>query len=177
MIDHTYRCIFFHQRKVAGSSIIATFGLTTLLSGRSTLEQTLQRTSVNGLDLLPCGPVPANPTEILNSKEFGETLDTLADRYDFVLLDSPPVSTADDARVIGASCDAALIVLTAQSAHRRSTESTRDALQSVGARIIGLVVNDVPRKGNNGYGTPRALRQMVPGLTSQEYDILQSKAK
>lgn len=154
-------------------SLKTTLGLSTLLAGRSTLENTVQHTNVNGLDVLPCGPVPANPAEILNSQEFGATLEALADKYDIVLLDSSPVMAATDARVIAASTDATLIVLTAQSAHRRTTEQTRDALESVGARIIGLVVNDVPRKGDAGYGTPRAMRTLVPGLTSQEYDVLQ----
>lgn len=158
-------------------SLKTTLGLSTLLAGRSTLENTIQHASVTGLDVLPCGPVPANPAEVLNSQEFGNVLETLADRYDIVLLDSPPVQSAADARVIAASTDATLIVLTAQSAQRRSTESTRDALQGVGARVIGLVVNDVPRRGGNAYGTPRAMRQLVPGLTNQEFDIVQSRGK
>jgi capsular exopolysaccharide synthesis family protein len=158
-------------------SIKTTLGLSTLLAGRSTLDGTLQRTNVSGLDVLPCGPVPANPTEVLNSQEFNDTIEDLADRYDLVLLDSPPVSASDDARVIAASCDATLIVLTARQAHRRSTESTRDALQGVGARIIGLVVNDVPRKGDTQYGAAKAMRHVVPGLTNQEYELLQTRGK
>ncbi|HEX8911148.1 MAG TPA: polysaccharide biosynthesis tyrosine autokinase, partial [Humisphaera sp.] len=158
-------------------SMKTTLGLTTLLGGRSTLDGTIQKTGVAGLDVLPCGPVPANPAEVLNSQEFGATIDELADRYDMVLLDSPPVGAASDARVIAASCDATLLVLTAQKANRRGTEQARDALQGVGARIIGLVVNDVPGKSGGGYGTPKALRTVVPGLTSQEYDLLQARAK
>ena len=137
-----------------------------------------QKSSVSGLDVLPCGPVPANPAEVLNSQQFSDTLEELADRYDLVLLDSPPVQRATDARVIAASCDATLIVLTARHAHRKSTEHTRDALQGVGARVIGLVVNDVPgAKNGNGYGTSKSLRTVVAGLTSQEYDILQTRSK
>jgi capsular exopolysaccharide synthesis family protein len=158
-------------------SIKTTLGLSTLLAGRSTLDGTLQRTNVPGLDVLPCGPVPANPTEVLNSQEFTDAVEDLADRYDLVLLDSPPVMAANDARVIAASCDATLIVLTARQAHRRSTETTRDALQGVGARIIGLVVNDVPRKGDQGYGAAKSMRHVVPGLTSQEYELLQTRGK
>jgi len=155
-----------------------TLGLSTLLSGRSTLDATVQHTNVSGLDVLPCGPVPANPLEVLNSQEFNDTVEELADKYDIVLLDSPPVQSANDARVIAASCDATLIVLTAKSAHRRSTEQTRDALQGVGARVIGLVVNDVPGKQGTTYGgTPKGMRTMVGGLTSQEHEILQSRAK
>ena len=159
-------------------SLKTTLGLCTLLAGRSTLDGSVQHTNVNGLDVLPCGPAPANPTEVLNSQEFGNAIDELADRYDIVLIDSPPVSAADDARVIAASCDASLLVLTAKRANRRVTEQARDALQGVGARIIGLVVNDVPGREGNNYGTTnRAMKHVVPGLTSQEYDILQARAK
>lgn len=150
-----------------------TLGLTTLLSGRSTLDAAVQHTSVGGLDVLPCGPVPANPAEVLNSQEFVDAIEDLADRYDVVLLDSPPVGSAGDARVIAATCDATLLVLTARSARRRQTERARDALRGVGARVIGMVVNDVPRKDASYYGTSKSLRHVVPGLTSQEHDILQ----
>lgn len=130
-----------------------------------------------GLEILPCGPMPANPTEILNSRDFSETLDQLADKYDVVVLDSPPVESANDARIIAAQCDATLIVLKAQTAHRRQTERTRNSLLGVGARIIGLVVNDVPGRTQGPYGRLTGNRRVVAGLTSQEYDILQARAK
>lgn len=154
-------------------------GLSGVLAGRSSLDNAIQRTSVSGLHILPCGPVPSNPAEILNSREFGETLEQLADRYDCVVLDSPPVGgAATDARVIAASCDATLMVLKAQSAHRRQTEAARDLLTSVGARIIGVVVNDLPRRNPNSYGqTGQQQKRYVPGLTNQEYEILQTRSK
>jgi polysaccharide biosynthesis transport protein len=152
-------------------------GLSMLLAGRCPLESSLQRGGVPGLEILPCGPLPANPTEILNSREFGDLLEQLAEKYDHVVIDTPPVQSVNDTRIIAALCDATLIVLKAQTAHRRQVEQTRDSLLSVGARVIGLVVNDVPRRPQTHYGRPAASRRVVAGLTSQDYDILQARAK
>jgi capsular exopolysaccharide synthesis family protein len=152
-------------------------GLSSLLAGRCSIDTAIHRTQVTGLEILPCGPVPANPTEILNSREFTETLDQLSEKYDCVLLDSPPVEACSDAQIIAASCDATILVLKAQTAHRRQAEHSKEALQSVGARIIGLVVNDLPRRPQAAYGATGANRRYVPGLTTQEFDILQSRSK
>ncbi len=154
-------------------------GLSSLLAGRCSLETAVQRTQVPGLEILPCGPLPANPAEILNSREFGETLELLTDKYDCVVVDSPPVEAVSDARIIAASCDATLIVLKAQTAHRRTTEHTRDALLSVGARIIGLVVNDIPRRSPADKYTAGSSgsRRYVKGLTNEEGAELVGAAK
>jgi len=86
------------------------------------------------------------------------------------------VEAVADARIIAASCDATLIVLKAQTAHRRTTEHTRDSLTSVGARVLGVVVNDLPRRGNaNTYGKKSPNKQYVPGLTGQAADTAQTK--
>jgi len=152
-------------------------GLSALLAGRSTPETAVQRSHVPNLDILPCGPTPANPAEILNSREFGEALESLSDKYDCVVLDSPPVEAVADARIIAASCDATLIVLKAQTAHRRTTEHTRDSLTSIGARVLGVVVNDLPRRASNPYGNRSANRRYVPGLSSQGADAPASVKK
>jgi capsular exopolysaccharide synthesis family protein len=153
-------------------------GLSTLLSGRCSLDTATQRTSVQNLEILPCGPVPANPAEILNSREFGETLEQLAEKYDYVVLDSPPVQAVADARVIAASCDATVLVLKAQTAHRRVTEAARDSLLGVGARIMGVVVNDLPRRPQAAYGQhASSQKRYVPGLTSPDYDAPAARAK
>jgi Mrp family chromosome partitioning ATPase len=76
----------------------------------------------------------------------------LAERYDLVLLDSPPVMPVTDSRILAASCDATLLALRAEKSTRRGAVYARDTLRSVGARLLGVVVNDVPRrKGVYGY--------------------------
>jgi capsular exopolysaccharide synthesis family protein len=128
-------------------------GLSSVLAGREPVSRAIQHTGVEGLDILPCGPIPANPSEILNSREFGELIDNLAAKYDHILFDSPPVNAVTDARILGAVCDATILVLRADKSTRKSGEHARNALLSVGARLLGVIVNDAPhRKGYEVYG-------------------------
>ncbi len=128
-------------------------GLSSVLAGREPLPKALQHTGVDGLDILPCGPIPANPSEILNSREFGELVDALTQKYDHIIFDSPPVNAVTDARILGAVCDATILVLRADKSTRKSGEHARNALMSVGARVLGVIVNDAPhRKGYDVYG-------------------------
>jgi capsular exopolysaccharide synthesis family protein len=128
-------------------------GLSSVLGGHEPIEKAIQHTAVEGLDILPCGPIPANPSEILNSREFGELIDALAKRYDHILFDSPPVNVVTDARILGAVCDATILVLRADKSTRRAGEFARNALLAVGANVVGAVVNDAPRtRGYDVYG-------------------------
>jgi capsular exopolysaccharide synthesis family protein len=128
-------------------------GLSSVLAGREPLERAIQRTGVEGLDILPCGPVPANPSEILNSREFGELVDSLASRYDHIIFDSPPVNSVTDARILGAVVDATILVLRADKSTRKAGEHARNALMGVGARVLGAIVNDAPHsRGYEVYG-------------------------
>jgi capsular exopolysaccharide synthesis family protein len=127
-------------------------GLSSVLAGDATLEEAIQNTPIEGLQVLPCGPIPANPSEILNSQSFADLLDELAGRFDHVLLDSPPVMPVTDARILAAGCDATVLALRAEKSTRKGAVYARDVLKSVGSRILGVVVNDVPRrKGVYGY--------------------------
>ena len=135
-------------------------GLSSVLAGIETLDRAIQRTGVEGLDILPCGPIPENPSEILNSQEFGELIDRLALKYDHILFDSPPCNLVTDARILGAVCDASILVLRAEKSTRKAAEHARNALLSVGSNLLGVIVNDVPRNkgyevyGGSYYGTP-----------------------
>src|SRR5690606_2751592 len=83
----------------------ASVGVSTVLAGREPLERAIQRTAVEGLDILPGGPIPLNPSEILNSQAFSDMIDELSVRYDHIVIDSPPVNAVTDARILGALCD------------------------------------------------------------------------
>ncbi len=127
-------------------------GLSNVLAGRGNLNELIQRTEVDGLDILPCGPIPPNPSEMLNSRPFAEALKELAKRYDRVLIDSPPVMPVADARILGAISDVTLMVLRAEKSTRKAAEQAREGLLSVGAHILGAVINDAPRRrGRYGY--------------------------
>ena len=89
--------------------------------------------------------------ELLNGEQFASILKTLGDKYDMLVIDSPPVAPVTDARILGARCDLTLLVLRAEKSTRAGSEHARNSLLSVGATIPGILVNDVPRN-RNGYG-------------------------
>ena len=141
-------------------------GLSSVLAGRETLDKAIHAAGVKGLEILPCGPIPSNPSEILNSDAFAKLLTVLSQRYDVVVLDSPPLSPITDARILGAICDATLLVLKCDQTTRKAATHAADALHSVGARVLGIVCNDViktkssaDRYYGGGYGFPRATQR------------------
>jgi capsular exopolysaccharide synthesis family protein len=128
-------------------------GLSNVLAGHANLDLAIRATGIPGLDLLPCGPVPANPSEILNSQPFADLLAAVAARYDHVLLDSPPLLPVTDARILAASCGATLLAVRAERSTRKAALHARELLKGVGAGVLGVVVNDAPRgRRGSSYG-------------------------
>jgi len=126
-------------------------GLSSVLAGAIKLHEAIQFTGIKGLDILTRGPDVPNPSEILNSSGFAKLLKILSNEYDRIIIDSPPVIPVTDAQIIAAICDITLMVLRAEKSTRKISRQARDGLLSVGAHMLGVVVNDVPRKGRYGY--------------------------
>jgi len=126
-------------------------GLSSVLAGASTLEEAIQPSKIKGLELLTCGPDVPNPSEILNSKSFAKLLEDLSNRYDRVIIDSPPVMPVTDSQILAAISDITLLVVRAEKSNRNISQQARDGLMSVGARILGVVVNDVSKSSSYGY--------------------------
>lgn len=126
-------------------------GLMDVLKKAQSIETVIRPTTIDGLDVLTCGSLPSNPAEVLNSQPFRDLVNDLAQKYDHVLIDSPPVAPVTDAQILGGICDATLIVLRADKSNRKLAAHAKESLQSVGANILGVVVNDVPR-GREQYG-------------------------
>ncbi len=126
-------------------------GLSSVLAGQHSLDEAVQPTTVPNMSLLPCGPIPNNPSEILNSQIFADTIEELKGKFDHVVIDSPPVNPVTDARILAASADVTIIVVRADKSTKKLAENARESLLGVGANILGVVVNDAPRSGR-GYG-------------------------
>jgi succinoglycan biosynthesis transport protein ExoP len=126
-------------------------GLSSVLAGATSLEEAIRPTKVKGLELLTCGPDVPNPSEILNSESFAKVLEDLSNRYDRVIIDSPPVIPVTDSQILAAISDITLLVLRAEKSNRKIGQQARDGLMSVGARILGAVINDVSKDGRYGY--------------------------
>lgn len=126
-------------------------GVTSVLLGACGLDAAIKKTEVVGLDVLPCGPLPPNPAELLHSDAFKRMLDEAQDKYDRVLLDSPPVNAVTDPIILSKLVDGTIVVV-------KSSKTTKDAarravrqLEDVNANILGLVLNDVDFKSGGSY--------------------------
>ncbi len=118
------------------------FGLFDVLSGRTADRPAISATGVENLDVLPCGKVPANAAELLNDETLADILGELSDRYDRVIVDSPALGRGVEARILAANCAMAILVTAARPAARRQVEQGLRLLRSVGANVLGLVINE-----------------------------------
>jgi len=140
-------------------------GLTSVLAGQVDLPHALVNIpGIPRLTLLPSGPLPPNPSELLGSRQARELFSTLSQAVDFVILDSPPVLPVTDASILATVADGSLMVTAACETTRRDLSRAIELLQRVDASITGLVFNDASesdsyvyygyggRYGHNGYG-------------------------
>ncbi|MFY2564142.1 polysaccharide biosynthesis tyrosine autokinase, partial [Corallococcus terminator] len=136
-------------------------GISSLVVGEGTLDAAVKSTEVPGLFVLPCGPIPPNPAELLHTRAFAELLKTAAGKFDRVILDSPPLNAVADAAVLATQCDGVVLVLKAGKTNRESARRALRSLADVQARMYGAILNDVdlkaPRYGDSylayqGYG-------------------------
>ena len=116
-------------------------GLTTVLSTGLDVEKVLQPTDVDGLVLLPAGPVPDNPSLLLNSAKMRQTLDKLRERFDFILVDTPPVLAFSDSSTVSSLVDGTVLVVRVGGASKGNELQAKIALEKAGAKILGVVVN------------------------------------
>jgi non-specific protein-tyrosine kinase len=107
-------------------------------------ELPLQQTAVPNLWLLPSGPLPPNPAELLGSSRMDTALTRLAERADVVILDSPPVAAVTDAAVLSTKVDGVLLVVGAGTVKRDVVRRAKSQLEAVNARVLGIAVTNVP---------------------------------
>ena len=133
-------------------------GLTTVLVGRSELNDSIQRHHASGVYFLASGPIPPNPTEILQSKAAQHLFDTMEGMFDMVILDAPPLLPVSDAAIMARDVDGALLVVRHAKTTREQVRLSAQRLQQVGANLLGVVINVTPKKSADydgyayGYG-------------------------
>jgi non-specific protein-tyrosine kinase len=142
-------------------------GLTSVLSGTASLAEVLQPWGKNPLWVLPTGPLPPNPSEILGSRQMRDLLATLVGGYDVVLMDAPPLLPVTDAAVLARETDGAVLVVQAGRTKRDQVVRCLEALRGVDSRLVGTVVNRAPRRGPdaepNGADAGYGYYASVPG--------------
>ncbi|MGA2438065.1 MAG: polysaccharide biosynthesis tyrosine autokinase [Acidobacteriaceae bacterium] len=128
-------------------------GLTTVLAGTSTLEEALQHVpEIPNLDILPSGPLPPFPTEMLSSEAMLALMARLGKMYAHIVIDSPPVLSVTDAVVLGRMVDAVVLVIRHGKESKNVMRRARDLLARSGAPMAGLVLNAVDVNSPDYYG-------------------------
>jgi capsular exopolysaccharide synthesis family protein len=128
-------------------------GLTNVLLGQVAVGDVLQTWGTLPLKVLPSGPIPPNPSELLGSTPMIELIKLLGSHADIVILDAPPLLPVTDAAVLSTVCDGALIVARHGHTRRDQLTAASESINKVGGRVLGVILNRVPRRGSGtGYG-------------------------
>ncbi len=127
-------------------------GFVQCLTGRVDLsEAILPVNGVPNLSIIPCGPIPPNPAEVLSSPATGEMLQRLHAEFEYVLIDSPPLLSVADSRILATLTDAVVLVTRAYETPYEVVRRARSLLYGAGARILGVALNNV-NLHKEGYG-------------------------
>jgi capsular exopolysaccharide synthesis family protein len=118
-------------------------GLSNVLTGGLSLEEGIQGTLVSGLSLFSRGVPPPNPAELLGSRKMKDILIELRQRFDFILIDSPPVVAISDAAILSVIADGVLLVFNGHTTSTASAQKAVERLDMVRARFLGVILNGV----------------------------------
>lgn len=148
LVDSDLRRPSMHKLFGLSNSI----GLSTLfLENPPTVEQALQPSGVEGLQVLTSGQVPPNPTELLDSKRMNEILSQLRADTDMVVLDSAPCLAVADASIIGSRCSGAILVIETGKTRTEVAKRAVETLQRTNVKLLGTVLNKMSQRRASGY--------------------------
>ncbi|QDV82980.1 polysaccharide biosynthesis tyrosine autokinase [Planctomycetes bacterium TBK1r] len=118
-------------------------GLTNVLNGELGPAEAIHQSPIENLDILPCGPLPANPAEALTLAELAEVFQWARENYDFVIVDTPPLLMVSDPAVVTTYVDAAMLVMRIRRRCKPNAKEAISMLRAAGARVMGVVVNEI----------------------------------
>ncbi len=145
LVDADLRASFTMSR-VKFDTEGAVNGLVHYLAGYCEMEDIIYQTDVEGAYLIPIGDTVANPLPLLDSQDFTDLLATLGKKFDYVLVDAPPIGVVIDAAVVAKNCDGAVFVIEYGKRSRRDVAEAVSQLEQSGCPVIGCVINMVTVK-------------------------------
>ncbi|WP_209121745.1 CpsD/CapB family tyrosine-protein kinase [Alkalihalobacillus sp. BA299] len=126
-------------------------GLTSLITKQHTEEEAIQVTKINNLFLLPSGPIPPNPAELLSSRAMSLFLENVKTTFDVVILDSPPLMAVTDPQIISNYTDGTILVVSSGKTDQEQVVKAKDLLIAAKAKILGVVLNGKEQKEGQNY--------------------------
>lgn len=157
-------------------------GLASVTSGDTELIDAIRHSDVDRLDILPCGPRPNNPAELLSSRRFQEVLKELKELYEFVIVDTPPLLAVSDPRVVAQRTDGVVLVFRITNKIRPLAERAKEYLTDMGVKLLGVVVNGGGSKDEYGsygysYGYSYAYNYDYDYEYAETYNTTEDKSK
>ncbi|NWK58635.1 polysaccharide biosynthesis tyrosine autokinase [Acinetobacter sp. SwsAc2] len=126
-------------------------GLTELLNGQQSLETVIRHTEVPGLSVISRGKSPANPSELLSSNQFKNLLEQMSEKFDHVIIDTPPVLAVTDGIIISQYTGVNLVIARYAKTQMKELELTLNRFEQAGVKVNGFILNDIQRS-SSGYG-------------------------
>lgn len=116
-------------------------GLSNILVGDVKAEHNILETKVENLYVMTSGPIPPNPSEMLDSQRMRDLIHSVRDYFDMVIVDSPPILPVTDGLILSKIVDGTLLVVNIESTQKEALKKTVEALENIDANILGTVVN------------------------------------
>ena len=138
-------------------------GLTDILDGHCELVDAIHDTPISTLKIIPSGPIPANPAEALTLPDMSQLLDLLREKFDYVIIDSPPLLLVTDPSILASYVDGVILAIKVRRKSKPNAKEATRILRAVGANLIGVIVNNSDESGKSdgyrGHGHYRYGRQ------------------
>ena len=116
-------------------------GITDVLTGQKNIDKCIEKTQVEGLDILKVGKIPPNPSEMLQSKKMRDFMDVVKQYYDYIFIDAPPVGMVADAGILAQYADGTILLVGANEADIEAAKISKERLEGVNANILGVILN------------------------------------
>ena len=126
-------------------------GLTDILVQDKEIEDVVTDTRVSNLCVIPSGPLPPNPSELLGSKITKEVFKELSEEFDMVLIDTPPVLYVSDAQIISSIAQGTILVASYGKTEKKDLAAAKEIIEKAGGKILGVVINKIQNEYNEGY--------------------------
>jgi capsular exopolysaccharide synthesis family protein len=126
-------------------------GLTNVLTKQCDIEEAVKVTKIENLSLLPCGPIPPNPAELLNSRMMGLLLENIQGTFDTIIIDTPPVMAVTDAQILASKCDGTILVLSSGKTEREEIKKAKELLLKANANLLGAILNNKKIESGSYY--------------------------
>ncbi|MFD0697823.1 CpsD/CapB family tyrosine-protein kinase [Paenibacillus sp. GCM10027628] len=147
IIDADLRRPSIHQRFVRSNRL----GLTNILVNQYKALDVILETDIPNLSIITSGSIPPNPSELLSSAKLASILEELHDKFDLILIDSPPTLAVADSQILSTMCDGVLFVVNHGKVKRQLAKKALLNLEHVKAKVLGVVINNQPKKKNKDF--------------------------